>query len=312
MRAYVRWNRVSRLDDPVGWIRHVAVNRMRDHFRKLERGNRAFTRLRHRDPLVTEAPKEPSQLEELLAQLPRPTAARGRALLRRRPQRQRHRPRHGPQRRGREVPPARRPDHVARRAGAAAMSPNDFDDIDRALASGLAALAPEVEGGDETLASLRPRFQRARTRNRAMKAGGAIAVLVVIASVAAMAAPSSRRSHVQVSSPPTTPAKISKPARTSTTSTPTTTVPHVTPPTPTTVPSSIPSRSHPFVPPFTPPATSPPTTARRAAASRATARRPRRRPRSTRTRYASRAEPSGCGSRTAPSPSSRCARADIT
>jgi RNA polymerase sigma-70 factor (ECF subfamily) len=70
MRAYVRWHRVSRLDDPVAWIRHVAVNRMRDHFRKLERGDRAFTRLRNRDPIVTEAPKEPSRLEELLAQLP--------------------------------------------------------------------------------------------------------------------------------------------------------------------------------------------------------------------------------------------------
>ena len=70
MRAYVRWNRVSRLDDPVGWIRHVAVNRMRDHFRKLERGNRAFGRLRHREPMVTEAPREPSGLAELLAELP--------------------------------------------------------------------------------------------------------------------------------------------------------------------------------------------------------------------------------------------------
>jgi RNA polymerase sigma-70 factor, ECF subfamily len=70
MRAYVRWNRVSRLEDPVGWIRHVAVNRMRDHFRKLERGGRAMGRLRHREPLVTEAPREPSELAALLAQLP--------------------------------------------------------------------------------------------------------------------------------------------------------------------------------------------------------------------------------------------------
>ena len=52
MRAFVRWNRVSRLDDPVGWIRHVAVNRMRDHFRKLERGDRAVGRLRAEQPLV--------------------------------------------------------------------------------------------------------------------------------------------------------------------------------------------------------------------------------------------------------------------
>jgi RNA polymerase sigma-70 factor, ECF subfamily len=70
MRAYVRWNRVSRLDDPVGWIRHVAVNRMRDHFRKLERGGRAFARLRTQHPVVTGAPKEPTELAALLAQLP--------------------------------------------------------------------------------------------------------------------------------------------------------------------------------------------------------------------------------------------------
>ena len=44
-RAFVRWKRVSRLDDPVGWVRHVAVNRMRDHFRKHERGRRAMDRL---------------------------------------------------------------------------------------------------------------------------------------------------------------------------------------------------------------------------------------------------------------------------
>ena len=66
MRAYVRWNRVSRLDDPVAWIRHVAVNRMRDHFRKLERGGRALGRLRRHEPLVVEAPKEPSELAALL------------------------------------------------------------------------------------------------------------------------------------------------------------------------------------------------------------------------------------------------------
>jgi RNA polymerase sigma-70 factor (ECF subfamily) len=70
MRAYVRWHRVSRLDDPVGWIRHVAVNRMRDHFRKTERGSRALVRLRAQQPLVAEAPREPTELAALLAQLP--------------------------------------------------------------------------------------------------------------------------------------------------------------------------------------------------------------------------------------------------
>ena len=57
MRAYVRWNRVSRLDDPVAWIRHVAVNRMRDHFRKLERGGRAMRpACVSQQPMVADAP----------------------------------------------------------------------------------------------------------------------------------------------------------------------------------------------------------------------------------------------------------------
>ena len=71
MRAYVRWSRVSRLDDPVGWIRHVAVNRMRDHFRKTERGTRALTRLPRRNNRSSpRRPREPSELAALLAQLP--------------------------------------------------------------------------------------------------------------------------------------------------------------------------------------------------------------------------------------------------
>ncbi len=69
-RAYVRWSRVSKLDDPVGWVRHVAVNRMRDHFRKSERGGRAMVRLRNETPLEVPAPREPSELGTLLATLP--------------------------------------------------------------------------------------------------------------------------------------------------------------------------------------------------------------------------------------------------
>jgi len=43
---------------------------MRDHFRKLERGGRAFTRLRAELPTSAEAPREPSGLAALLAELP--------------------------------------------------------------------------------------------------------------------------------------------------------------------------------------------------------------------------------------------------
>jgi RNA polymerase sigma-70 factor (ECF subfamily) len=68
-RAYVRWGRVSRLEDPAGWIRHVAVNRMRDHFRKVEGGRRAYGRLAPRVTGTTPAPDEPSELFALLAGL---------------------------------------------------------------------------------------------------------------------------------------------------------------------------------------------------------------------------------------------------
>jgi len=70
MRAYVRWGRVSRLEDPAGWIRHVAVNRMRDHFRKLERGRRAFDRLAPQVTVAPPGPDEPSELAALLGGLP--------------------------------------------------------------------------------------------------------------------------------------------------------------------------------------------------------------------------------------------------
>jgi RNA polymerase sigma-70 factor, ECF subfamily len=69
-RAYVRWKRVSRLEDPPGWIRHVAVNKMRDHFRKLERGTRAVQRLEGQAELTAEPPREPSELARLLSTLP--------------------------------------------------------------------------------------------------------------------------------------------------------------------------------------------------------------------------------------------------
>jgi RNA polymerase sigma-70 factor (ECF subfamily) len=69
-RAYVRWARVSRLEDPAGWIRHVAINRMRDHFRKVERGTRAVARLQSRTELLAPAPSEPADLTALLAGLP--------------------------------------------------------------------------------------------------------------------------------------------------------------------------------------------------------------------------------------------------
>ena len=43
-RAYVRWRRVGRLDDPLGWVRRVAINRATDVHRRRTRGRRALLR----------------------------------------------------------------------------------------------------------------------------------------------------------------------------------------------------------------------------------------------------------------------------
>ncbi len=71
VRAYVRWRRIARYDDPVAWIRRVALNRIRDHFRKAERGSRAVDRLAAEPRPVVDAPDDREvPVRELLARLP--------------------------------------------------------------------------------------------------------------------------------------------------------------------------------------------------------------------------------------------------
>jgi RNA polymerase sigma-70 factor, ECF subfamily len=43
--AHLRWRRVRRYDDPVGWIRRVAINKLRDGHRRRTRKERAIERL---------------------------------------------------------------------------------------------------------------------------------------------------------------------------------------------------------------------------------------------------------------------------
>jgi RNA polymerase sigma-70 factor (ECF subfamily) len=69
IRAYARWRRIARYDDPVGWIRHVAVNRIRDHFRRMERGRRALDRLGHRTDRFVPGPEPSADLAPLLENL---------------------------------------------------------------------------------------------------------------------------------------------------------------------------------------------------------------------------------------------------
>ncbi|HMK13139.1 MAG TPA: sigma-70 family RNA polymerase sigma factor [Acidimicrobiales bacterium] len=41
VKAHVRWRRISAYDNPIAWVRRVAIHKMRDHFRREARGSRA-------------------------------------------------------------------------------------------------------------------------------------------------------------------------------------------------------------------------------------------------------------------------------
>ena len=68
-RAYARWRRISQYEDPAGWVRHVALNRIRDHYRKVERGRRAFDRLGARTQTTIPGPEPRTDVATMLAML---------------------------------------------------------------------------------------------------------------------------------------------------------------------------------------------------------------------------------------------------
>jgi RNA polymerase sigma-70 factor, ECF subfamily len=70
VRAHVRWRRIRHYDDPVGWIRRVAVNLLRDERRRSGRKRRAIERLGRRLEVQVARPSEPDQLDVLLRALP--------------------------------------------------------------------------------------------------------------------------------------------------------------------------------------------------------------------------------------------------
>ena len=45
VKAHLHWRRIQRYDDPVGWIRRVAINRLRDEHRRRGRKDRAVERM---------------------------------------------------------------------------------------------------------------------------------------------------------------------------------------------------------------------------------------------------------------------------
>lgn len=45
VKAHLHWRKIRRYDDPIGWIRRVAINRLRDDHRRATRKERAEQRL---------------------------------------------------------------------------------------------------------------------------------------------------------------------------------------------------------------------------------------------------------------------------
>lgn len=72
VKAHLRWRRLQHYDDPVGWIRRVAINKLRDDHRRSTRKERALGRLAATTD-QTVAPHEPvgEGITAMLATLPR-------------------------------------------------------------------------------------------------------------------------------------------------------------------------------------------------------------------------------------------------
>ena len=69
VKAHLHWGRMSRYDDPVGWIRRVAINRLRDDHRRQTRKARAEQRMSNERPKSLEPAIDESA--QMLAGLPR-------------------------------------------------------------------------------------------------------------------------------------------------------------------------------------------------------------------------------------------------
>ncbi len=72
VKAHLHWRRIQQYDDPVGWIRRVAINRLHDDHRRQSRKGRALQRLAI-EPQVESVEQHgfDSDLPAILAQLPK-------------------------------------------------------------------------------------------------------------------------------------------------------------------------------------------------------------------------------------------------
>ena len=70
VKAHLHWNKISRYDDPSGWVRRVAINRLRDEHRRARRRRRALQRIRSQPTSPNDVP-DLDEFARLLAALPR-------------------------------------------------------------------------------------------------------------------------------------------------------------------------------------------------------------------------------------------------
>jgi len=66
----LHWKRVSKYDNPVAWVRRVAVNRLSNQRRSLSRQAAALLRLRNQEGRSDREPALPTDLEAALEHLP--------------------------------------------------------------------------------------------------------------------------------------------------------------------------------------------------------------------------------------------------
>lgn len=71
VKAHLHWRRIGPFDDPVGWIRRVAINQLRDEHRRSGRKQRAVERLQIEERPAAVDWSDGSDVTAMLAALPR-------------------------------------------------------------------------------------------------------------------------------------------------------------------------------------------------------------------------------------------------
>jgi RNA polymerase sigma-70 factor (ECF subfamily) len=70
VKAHLKWRRISKYDDPIGWVRRVAINQLRDEHRRSGRKRTVLTRLSRGQENSVSTP-EIDEFDRLLTVLPK-------------------------------------------------------------------------------------------------------------------------------------------------------------------------------------------------------------------------------------------------